>query len=743
MLTEPLKTDARAALSLGERPNESATEELAPFSDLEWLQPSLRDAAQRLAADAAYLGAFELAECERALKVAQKAHKDQFRASGEPYLAHPIEVARLVCELKVDAKAVRAALLHDTIEDTPVREEELEREFGPEVSGMVRALSKIEKLKLPSQGVLAKAKLTPAQNLRKMVLAMSKDVRVILIKLADRIHNLSTLDALPPAKRVRIVEETEDLYLPLVSRLGLELWRAKIEELCFEKKHPWRHAILKEALRRELSHHLGAFDGAQKTLRGAMAAGGLPDVQIFARRKSLASICAKMREKGLKFSEVLDREGARVIVDSREECYQALGIVHAAFRPLPGSFKDYIALPKVNGYQSLHTTVLSAAGGPFEIQIRSERMHQAAEHGVAMHWLYKEKSDKDPMANAYLWMQSLLDIQETSADSAEFLEAIKTDLLSDEVYVFTPAGDVIALPRGATAIDFAYAIHSDVGNRLVAAKINGAQKPVSTKLRSGDIVEAVGSPAGRPARSWLSWAKTGRARAKIREALRLTEATAAQRLGEGLAREALRSLGAPIARVNMDEALEKAARSLGETRNELCSRLAVGDLEPLAIARLMVDPDSVEQVGWTPEPIEIHGDEGANVRYAKCCHPLPPMPIVAVCQLGQPLEVHRADCPEAEKKHRWLIPLAWSVLSSAAFEAPIKIRAKNERGTLAQIAALISKTGIFVQDVTIEKGGKKDAYSRLSFVLLAQNQDALTELSVVLKDSGLVESIEM
>jgi GTP diphosphokinase / guanosine-3',5'-bis(diphosphate) 3'-diphosphatase len=710
------------------------------FSRLDWLDESLRPAAQALAREAAYLGETELAECERAMRVAQKAHEGQLRDSGELYLAHPIDVARLLCELRLDGESLRAALLHDTIEDTPLSEEEIEADFGEGVGGMVRALSKIERLRLPVHGAHAKAKLTPAQNLRKMLLAMSKDVRVILIKLADRIHNLSTLDALEPSRRARIVRETEEIYLPLASRLGLEAWSSRIEELCFEKKHPWRKAILQEAMRRELAHKASAFESAQKTLREALDAGGLASARITARRKSLASICAKMREKRLRFSEVLDREGARVIVDSREACYQALGVVHAAFRPLPGSFKDYIALPKVNGYQSLHTAVLSAAGTPFEIQIRSERMHQAAEHGVAMHWLYKEKSDRDPMVNAYLWMQSLLDIQESSADSAEFMEAIKTDLFSDEVYVFTPAGDVVALPRGATAIDFAYAIHSDVGDRLSAARVNGVARPISSAMRSGDIVEALVDERARPARGWLSWAKTGRARAKIREALRHAETSGATRLGEALARQAFLSLGGEEA--SFAEALETAAKGLGESASALCERVAVGSDEPLAIARLMLGPHSAESGEWTPEPIAIHGDEGASLRFAKCCHPLPPAPVVGLCQLGEPLEVHRQDCPEAGKKQRWLVPMAWRLTAQTAFEAPLRLRARNERGALARIAALIAKAGAFVQDVQVEKGSRKDAYSKLSFVLQLPDQETLDQLEASLRASGLIVGVE-
>src|SRR5580765_233460 len=463
----------------------------------------------------AYLTPSELKKVQKAYRFSDEVHLGQMRKSGEPYISHPLAVAEICAEWKLDAQAMMAALLHDVMEDQGVRKEELIERFGAKVAALVDGLSKLDKLEFQSQ---AEAQ---AENFRKMLLAMARDVRVILVKLADRLHNMRTLGSMPPDKKRRISRETMEVYVPIAHRLGLNNVYRELQELSFSYLYPLRHRTLLKAVKAARGNRREVVTKILESVTSTLIAAGIP-AQIDGREKTLFGIYRKMRNKHLSFSQVLDVYGFRVVADSLANCYVALGTLHSLFKPMPGKFKDYIAIPKLNGYQSLHTTLIGPYGTPVEFQIRTQDMHHVAESGVAAHWLYKngEGSLTDLQQRTHIWLQSLLDIQKQTGDSIEFLENIKVDLFPDSVYVFTPKSRIIALPRGATALDFAYSIHTDIGNQTTSAVINHEPVPLRTELHNGDIVEIITSPSSHPSPNWLSYVRTGRARSAIRHHLR-------------------------------------------------------------------------------------------------------------------------------------------------------------------------------------------------------------------------------
>ena len=465
-----------------------------------------------------YLSKAELKQVREAYKFADAAHLGQFRASGLPYITHPIAVAGLCADWKLDAQAIMAALMHDTIEDQGVTKTELIEKFGAPTADLVDGLTKLDKLQFNTREE------GQAESFRKMLLAMARDVRVILIKLADRLHNMRTMDAMAPGKRQRIARETLDIYAPIAHRLGLNQSYRELQELCFEMLHPWRHAALTKAVKRARGHRRDIVDRVQKEVQQAFAQQKMR-VEVSGREKTIYSIYHKMREKHAGFAQVNDIFGFRIVVPTLTDCYVALGVLHQLYKPVPGRFKDYIAIPKANGYQSLHTTLVSPLGTAVEFQMRTEAMHAVAEKGIAAHWIYKAGDKRNAAVDAQklsaMWLQSLLDIQDETRDAAEFLEHVKIDLHPDAVYVFTPRSKILALPRGATPVDFAYAIHSDVGQHTVAAKVNGEPVALRTELKSGDVVEIITAPGAKPNPAWLSLVRTGRARSKIRHHLKI------------------------------------------------------------------------------------------------------------------------------------------------------------------------------------------------------------------------------
>jgi guanosine-3',5'-bis(diphosphate) 3'-pyrophosphohydrolase len=665
----------------------------------------------------AYLSKADLKQVRDAYKFADEAHLGQFRASGEPYITHPIAVAGLVADWRLDAQAVMAALMHDAMEDCGITKPVLIERFGAPTADLVDGLTKLDKLQFSTREE------GQAESFRKMLLAMARDVRVILIKLADRLHNMRTMHAMPAGKRQRIARETLDIYAPIAHRLGLNQTYRELQELSFEHLSPWRHGALTKAVQRARGHRRDIVDRVQRDVEKAFAAQKIK-IQISGREKTIYSIYRKMREKHAGFAQVSDIFGFRIVVPTLPECYLALGVLHQLYKPVPGRFKDYIAIPKANGYQSLHTTLVSPLGTAVEFQIRTEAMHAVAEKGVAAHWLYKsgDKGGKngkgiDPQHLGAIWLQSLIDIQDETRDAAEFLEHVKIDLYPDAVYVFTPKSKILALPRGATAVDFAYAIHSDVGDHLVAAKVNGDPVALRTELRSGDVVEVITAPGARPNPAWLSMVRTGRARSKIRHYLKNMEQEESRAMGEKMLAQALRAEGLQLPSSEPDDAVATAlwqqlTRWSGNRhRGELLIDIGLGRKIAIIVAKrlaqLMRDrglrPDAVtltlgryaqDDAAPAQGVVFVDGSEGASVQLAPCCRPIPGDAIVGYLGRGEGLVVHTAECHTGKRLYerdseRWM-HVEWSDDLTRTFETSVVALVGNGKGVLAQVASAIS-----------------------------------------------------
>ncbi|HEU4458549.1 MAG TPA: bifunctional (p)ppGpp synthetase/guanosine-3',5'-bis(diphosphate) 3'-pyrophosphohydrolase [Methylibium sp.] len=665
-----------------------------------------------LTAKLGYLGAADVKRVREAYKFADEAHLGQFRASGEPYITHPIAVAGLCADWKLDAQAIMAALMHDAMEDCGIEKPQLIERFGAPTADLVDGLTKLDKLQFSTREE------SQAESFRKMLLAMARDVRVILIKLADRLHNMRTIHAVPAAKRGRIARETMEIYAPIAHRLGLNETYRELQERSFEQIHPWRHAALAKALERARGTRRDIVDRVQREVERAFKEQKL-GVQLSGREKTLHSIYGKMDEKHLSFAQVNDIFGFRVVVKTLPECYLALGVLHQLYKPVPGRFKDYIAIPKANGYQSLHTTLVSPLGTSVEFQIRTEPMHMVAEKGIAAHWLYKAHGGADAQRVGAVWLQSLLDIQDETRDSAEFLEHVKVDLFPDSVYVFTPQSKILALPRGATAVDFAYSIHSDVGDHCVGANINGEAAPLRTVLRSGDTVEIITAAGARPNPAWLNFVGTGRARSRIRHYLKNMEAEESLQLGERLLAQAIRAEG--LALPSGDETSPGADGHLWQallrwsgtrSRDELMVEIGLGKKIPGIVAKRLAAllaergarPDAVtltlgrygaQDAGDAPHAsVAIDGTEGATVQLAECCRPVPGDAILGYLGRGEGLVVHTAECATAKRlfardSEPW-IAVEWAEHLTRSFETAVSVLLSNGKGVLAQVAAAVS-----------------------------------------------------
>ncbi len=687
------------------------------------LQPAAPPAAEAssfaaLSDKLSYLSKAEARQVRDAYKFADEAHLGQFRASGEPYITHPLAVAGLVADWKLDVQAVMAALMHDAMEDCGVTKAQLIEHFGAPTADLVDGLTKLDKLQFSTREE------GQAESFRKMLLAMARDVRVILVKLADRLHNMRTMQAMPPDKRHRIARETLDIYAPIAHRLGLNQTYRELQELSFQHLYPWRHAALAKAVEKARGHRRDIVDRVQRDVERAFAAQKIR-IQISGREKTVYSIYRKMREKHAGFAQVNDIFGFRIVVGSLPECYLSLGVLHQLYKPVPGRFKDYIAIPKANGYQSLHTTLVSPLGTSVEFQVRTGAMHAVAEKGIAAHWLYKSndkpgkngKGQSDPQQLGAIWLQSLVDIQDETRDAAEFLEHVKIDLYPDAVYVFTPMSKILALPRGATPVDFAYAIHSDVGDHAVAARVNGEPVAMRTELRSGDVVEIVTAANARPNPAWLSMVRTGRARSKIRHYLKNMEAEESRAMGEKMLAQALRAEGlmAPSADPG-DEAAAALWQQLtrwsgNRNRGELMVDIGLGrkiaiivakrlaqlmrdqgarpDAVTLTLGRYAQDDDAAKQ-----GVVFVDGSEGASVQLATCCRPIPGDAIVGYLGRGEGLVVHTAECNTGRRLYerdseRWM-QVEWAEETSRTFETSIVALVSNGKGVLAQVASAIA-----------------------------------------------------
>ncbi len=671
---------------------------------------------------AEYLTPSELKKVKEAYRFSDEKHLGQMRKSGEPYISHPIAVAEICADWKLDAQAIMAALLHDLMEDQDVKKDELIERFGAPVAALVDGLSKLEKIEFQSQ-IEAQA-----ENFRKMLLAMARDVRVILIKLADRLHNMRTLGVMAIEKKRRIARETMEVYVPIAHRLGLNNIYRELQDLAFSHIYPVRYKTLAKAVKAARGNRREVVSKILESVNSTLAATGI-QAQVYGREKTLFGIYRKMRNKHLSFSQVLDVYGFRIVVDSFANSYVALGTLHALYKPMPGKFKDYIAIPKLNGYQSLHTTLIGPYGTPVEFQIRTEDMHRVAESGVAAHWLYKneEGSLTDLQQRTHAWLQSLLDIQKQTGDSAEFLEHVKVDLFPDSVYVFTPKSKIIALPRGATALDFAYTIHTDIGDQSIAAKINHEHAPLRTELRNGDIVEIVVSPTSRPSPTWLAFVRTGKARSAIRHHLRTINLPESIELGHHLLAQALIALNldpaipAPLAEKLLNES---SAKSL----DELYADIGVGKRMAALVARHIFglvesEPTAVppannqsQAISGKLDPVIIYGSEGVDVQLAPCCQPIPGDSMIGHLKRDQGLTVHAVDCDIAKRQRakepeRW-IDVMWGAELNRRFDCRIQVLVHNEKGVLARVAAEIGES-----DANIIYVGMDDDKDRLMMQL--------------------------
>ncbi len=687
---------------------------------------------------AEYLTASELKKVKEAYRFSDEMHLGQMRMSGEPYISHPIAVAEICADWKLDAQAIMAALLHDVMEDQDVRKDELIERFGAPVATLVDGLSKLEKIEFQSQ-IEAQA-----ENFRKMLLAMARDVRVILVKLADRLHNMRTLGSMAPEKKRRIARETMEVYVPIAHRLGLNNIYRELQDLSFSHLYPTRYRTLAKAVKAARGNRREVVSKILEAVKATLAAAGI-QAQVFGREKTLFGIYKKMRSKHLSFSQVLDVYGFRVVVDSFANCYVALGTLHALYKPMPGKFKDYIAISKLNGYQSLHTTLIGPYGTPVEFQIRTQEMHRVAESGVAAHWLYKndEGSLTDLQQRTHAWLQSLLDIQKQTGDSAEFLEHVKVDLFPDSVYVFTPKSKIIALPRGATALDFAYSIHTDIGDQTIAAKINHEQAPLRTEMRNGDIVEIITSPTSRPSPNWLTFVRTGKARSAIRHHLRTINLSESIDLGRRLLSQALIGLNLnPALPPALAEKLlkESSAKSL----DELYADIGVGKRMAALVARHimgLVEADSAphalpEKINAKTsnklDPVIIYGSEGVSVQLAPCCLPIPGDSIIGQLKRDQGLIVHATDCDLAKRQRnkepdRW-IEVLWGTELNRRFDCRIMLLVKNEKGILARIAAEIGESDANITYVGMDEDRDHQLMTQLRFTVQVEDRIHLARL---------------
>jgi len=679
---------------------------------------------------AAYLRPEDAAQVESAYHYSSEAHRGQYRTSGDPYVSHPLAVAGTLAGWRLDPQALIAALLHDVMEDTAITKEELAGRFGKTAAELVDGVSKLDRIETQSYEE------AQAENFRKMLLAMARDVRVILIKLADRLHNMRTLDVVRPDKRRRIARETLDIYAPIANRLGLNTLYRELQELSFRHLHPVRYRVLLKAVRQARGNRREVVGKILQGIRRRLPECGI-EAEVVGREKHLYGIYRKMREKHLTFSQVLDIYGFRIIVKDVPTCYLALGALHGLFKPVPGKFKDYIAIPKANGYQSLHTTLIGPYGTPVEVQIRSSEMNHVAESGVASHWLYKDEHSLSQLQQeTHKWLQSLIELQSASKDSAEFLEHVKVDLFPAEVYVFTPRGKILALPRGATPVDFAYAVHTDIGNRCVACRINFESMPLRTELKNGDRVEIITALAANPNPAWLSFVMTSKARAQIRHFLKTQQQEESAALGESLLGQALRNLGVESGEVDA-AAWDRFLRECGpKGRREVLTEIGLGQRLPIIVARRLYDfrermePTTGAVEGKPASAVLIRGTEGVAVQLAKCCRPIPGDPIVGVIRKGQGLVVHSHDCSALAKqrgeRNDW-IDVDWEPGVRGSFEIGLRVVVWNQRGALAKVAAAIAEEESNISNVSMDEDHGETTTS-LYFTLQVANRVHLARI---------------
>jgi RelA/SpoT family (p)ppGpp synthetase len=647
-----------------------------------------------------YLPPAQIERVREAYEFSAERHEGQKRVSGEPYITHPVAVADILADLRLDGDTLVAAILHDVIEDTPTAKAEIASLFGAVVADLVDGVSKLDQIQFKNRQE------AQAESFRKMLLAMVRDIRVIMVKLADRMHNMRTLGVMPPIKRRRSARETLEIYAPIAERLGLYAVKLELEDLGFRALYPYRYKVLERELKRARGNQKEFVGKIAETIKGALKKASIQG-GVEGREKHLYSIYKKMQLKGISLNEMVDVYGFRIIVDSADTCYRTLGLVHGLYKPMPGRFKDYIAIPRVNGYQSLHTTLFGPNGIPIEVQIRSEQMHRVAESGIAAHWKYKSGGDVYggiEHDRAREWLASLVQIQE-GGSSEEFLESVKVDLFPDKVYVFTPKGKILRLPTGATAVDFAYAIHTDVGNRCVAAKVDRRLVPLRTPLRNGQTVEIITAKGATPNPSWSGFLVTAKARAAIRQYLKNMKRGEAVELGKRLLGQALEEFSLNLKKIptaDVDAVVKELAL---KDADELFEKIGLGErLAPLVARRLQPPQENGEHVA--SGPLMIAGTEGLLVTYARCCFPIPNDPIMAYLSAGRGVMIHRQNCGNLagyrKQPEKW-IPVAWEGTEGRSFSSEIQLEVSNRVGVLAAVASSVADTETNIDHVVLEE----------------------------------------
>jgi len=671
----------------------------------------------------AYLPEEQVESVMRAYEFGAAAHDGQKRKSGEAYISHPVAVAQELADMHLDSQAITAAILHDVVEDTEASLAQIEEKFGPEVAGLVDGVSKLDQIQFRSR---AEAQ---AESFRKMMLAMIEDIRVILVKLADRLHNMQTLDAMPGDKKARIARETLDIYAPIANRLGINRFKVMLEDLGFRHLYPMRYRVLDRALRRSKGSQRQMVKKITEEFEATLAEENIAG-DVIGREKHLYSVYKKMSEKKRLLSDVVDVYGFRIIVNDVNDCYKVLGLVHGLYKPMPGRFKDYVAIPRINGYQSLHTTLFGPKGQPLEVQIRTREMDRVAESGVASHWQYKaeEKSDATPQRRARDWLGKLAELQ-SSGTSEEFLESVKVDLFPDKIYVFTPKGDIMPLPKGATTVDFAYAVHTDIGNRCVAAKINRSLVPLRTPLQNGQTVEIVTGRGAHPNPNWLSFVRTAKARTAIRNHMKTMRSSESVDLGKRLLDRSLKDLDSSLRKIGKTR-MKSALDELGLNNNdELFEQIGLGErLAPLT-ARFLVGVNDEGETEPSTASLVIAGTEGMVVSYARCCHPIPGDDVMGYLSSGRGIVIHRNNCGNLsnfrKQPEKW-IAVSWEKDIDLEFNSQIHVETLNKPGVLAEVAATIGDAGSNIEQVSVL--GRHEDCSVLAFMIQVRDRIHLAQI---------------
>jgi len=669
-----------------------------------------------------YLDPKEVKAVYKAYLFGADAHDGQRRRSGEAFISHPLSVALILADMRLDSPSISAAILHDVIEDTPTLREQLAELFGEDVALLVDGVSKIDQIEFESK------EHAEAENFRKMLLAMAKDIRVILIKLADRIHNMRTLDSLRSDQRKRIAQQTFDIYAPIANRLGMYTWTQELEDLSFQHLYPKRYSAIRKEISKRRGNRKRVVDRSRLKIIEELEETGI-NATVVGREKNIYSVYRKMQDRRVPMAEMGDIFAIRIIVNTVDECYRVLGIIHNLYKPVPGMFKDYIAISKANGYQSLHTQLFGTFGQSIEVQIRTTDMHRVAESGVASHWRYKSHGgEAPPQIVAHSWLVDLIETQQESGNPSEFLEHLKTDLFPDEIYVFTPKGDIKKLPKGASALDFAYAVHSDIGNHCIGAKISNEAIPLHHVLNNGDHIEVLTARSACPTPLWLHYVVTGKARASIQNYLKSQQEGDAVKLGRQLLDQALKSVGLTT-RLKTSQKIGLLKRLNREDWNELLADIGLGRRLPMMVARQLLPDSSVPLKKTKSGPLPIKGVEGMSVSYGRCCRPIPGDKITGLFSVGRGIVIHTTTCPNAAKQAKsvenW-INVQWSDEVKGEFAADIRLEVLNRRGVLAQLAALVAEEGSNINSVAVNARDNRN--STIRFTIEVSNRQHLARI---------------